>query len=245
MQHRAPLLEFPDDAWHQVIETNLTSAFHVGRAVARGMVERGRGKIVNIASLQSELARAGTAPYAASKGGIKMLTRAMCAEWAPAGLQVNAIGPGYFDTELTSALVDDEQFDAWLKQRTPAALGAAGGAGRHAALPRLARLRLRQRPDPLRRRRDVGGPLERFEGRAHDGRVGVDAGPVADPDRALVDEHPEAVEDRAAAGLGVADQARARRVRDHVGHDHLGRRRRDVEVDAGVDVGEEPDRASR
>jgi gluconate 5-dehydrogenase len=121
MQHRAPLLDFPDDAWQRVIETNLTSAFYVGRAVARGMVERGRGKIVNIGSLQSELARAGTAPYAASKGGIKMLTRAMCAEWAPEGVQVNAIGPGYFDTELTSALVQDEQFDAWLKQRTPAA----------------------------------------------------------------------------------------------------------------------------
>ena len=121
MQHRAPLLEFPDDAWHQVIETNLTSAFYVGRAVARGMVERGRGKIVNVGSLQSELARAGTGPYAASKGGIKMLTRAMCAEWAPAGVQVNAIGPGYFDTELTSALVQDEEFTAWLKQRTPAA----------------------------------------------------------------------------------------------------------------------------
>jgi gluconate 5-dehydrogenase len=121
MQHRAPLLDFPDDAWQRVIETNLTSAFYVGRAVARGMVERGRGKIVNIGSLQSELARAGTAPYAASKGGIKMLTRAMCAEWAPAGVQVNAIGPGYFDTELTSALVQDEQFDAWLRRRTPAA----------------------------------------------------------------------------------------------------------------------------
>jgi len=121
MQHRATLLDFPDEAWQRVIETNLTSAFYVGRAVARGMVGRGRGKIVNIGSLQSELARAGTAPYAASKGGIKMLTRAMCAEWAPAGVQVNAIGPGYFDTELTSALVQDEQFDAWLRRRTPAA----------------------------------------------------------------------------------------------------------------------------
>jgi gluconate 5-dehydrogenase len=121
MQHRAPLLDFPDDAWHRVMETNLTSAFLVSRAVARGMVERGRGKIVNVASLQSELARSGTAPYAASKGGLKMLTRAMCAEWGPAGVQVNAIGPGYFDTELTSALVNDEQFDAWLRQRTPAA----------------------------------------------------------------------------------------------------------------------------
>jgi len=84
------------------------------------MVERGRGKIVNIGSLQSELARAGTAPYAASKGGIKMLTRAMCAEWGPAGVQANAIGPGYFETDLTRALVEDEQFSSWVRGRTPA-----------------------------------------------------------------------------------------------------------------------------
>jgi gluconate 5-dehydrogenase len=120
VQHRAPLLEFPDAAWERVLETNLTSAFLVARTVAAGMVARGRGKIVNIASLQSELARAGTGPYAASKGGVKMLTRAMCAEWGPAGLQVNAIGPGYFKTELTAALVADPQFDAWVRERTPA-----------------------------------------------------------------------------------------------------------------------------
>jgi gluconate 5-dehydrogenase len=120
MQHRAPLLEFPDDAWHRMIDTNLTSAFLVGRAVARGMVERGRGKIINVCSLMAELARAGVAPYAATKGGLKMLTRGMCAEWGPAGLQVNAIGPGYFATELTAALVEDEEFDAWLRRRTPA-----------------------------------------------------------------------------------------------------------------------------
>jgi gluconate 5-dehydrogenase len=120
VQHRSPLLDFPDDAWRRVLETNLTSAFLVGRAVARGMVARGRGKIVNVASLQSELARAGTAPYAASKGGLKMLTRGMCAEWGPSGVQVNAIGPGYFKTELTSALVADPEFDAWVRGRTPA-----------------------------------------------------------------------------------------------------------------------------
>ena len=182
MQHRASLLDFPDDAWHRVIETNLTSAFYVGRAVARGMVERGRGKIVNIGSLQSELARAGTGPYAASKGGIKMLTRAMCAEWAPAGVQVNAIGPGYFDTELTSALVAGRAVQRVAGAADAGgALGEAGGADRHRALPRLARLRLRQRPDPVRRRRDVGGALERFEGRPHDRLVGVDAGPVPIP----------------------------------------------------------------
>jgi gluconate 5-dehydrogenase len=120
VQHRSPLLDFPDDAWRRVLETNLTSAFFVGRAVARGMVARGRGKIVNVASLQSELARAGTGAYAASKGGLKMLTRAMCAEWGPSGVQVNAIGPGYFKTELTSALVADPEFDAWVRRRTPA-----------------------------------------------------------------------------------------------------------------------------
>ena len=84
------------------------------------MVKRGRGKIINICSVQSELGRAGIAPYAASKGGLKMLTRGMCADWAPFGLQVNAIAPGYFDTELTSALVNDDEFSAWLVQRTPA-----------------------------------------------------------------------------------------------------------------------------
>ena len=84
------------------------------------MVERGHGKIVNICSVQSELGRAGIAPYAASKGGLKMLTRGMCADWAPFGLQINAIAPGYFDTELTSALVNDPEFTAWLAKRTPA-----------------------------------------------------------------------------------------------------------------------------
>ncbi len=121
VQHRAPLLDFPEDEWHRIIETNLTSAFLVGRTVARGMVARGRGKIVNVASLMSELGRPGTAPYAASKGGLKMLTRGMCADWGPAGVQVNAIGPGYFATELTSALVEDEAFGAYLRTRTPAA----------------------------------------------------------------------------------------------------------------------------
>ena len=121
VQHRAPLLEFPDDAWHRVLDTNLTSAFLVGRAVARGMVARGRGKIINVCSLQAGLARPGIAPYAASKGGLKMLTQGMCADWGPAGVQVNAIGPGYFETELTSELVADEEFDAWVRRRTPAA----------------------------------------------------------------------------------------------------------------------------
>ncbi|MEU1985261.1 glucose 1-dehydrogenase [Nocardia sp. NPDC019395] len=120
VQHRSPLLEFSDEDFHRVLDTNLFSAFCVGREFARAMVERGRGKIVNICSVQSELGRAGIAPYAASKGGLKMLTRGMCADWAPRGLQVNAIAPGYFDTVLTEALVQDQDFSAWLAKRTPA-----------------------------------------------------------------------------------------------------------------------------
>jgi len=120
MQLRAPLLEFTDADWHRILDTNLTSAFLVGREAARYMTARGHGKIVNICSLQSEVVRPGIAPYAATKGALKMLTKGMCADLAPSGMQVNAIGPGYFATELTAALVNDEQFSAWVKGRTPA-----------------------------------------------------------------------------------------------------------------------------
>jgi gluconate 5-dehydrogenase len=120
MQHREALLDVPADTWRRVVDTNLTSAFLVGRAAARGMVARERGRIVNVCSLMSEHARTGVAPYTASKGGLKMLTQAMCAEWGPSGIQVNGIGPGYFATELTRALVEDEAFDTWVRERTPA-----------------------------------------------------------------------------------------------------------------------------
>ena len=120
IQHREPLLEVAEADWRRVVDTNLTSAFLVAREAARGMVSRGRGKIVNVASLQSELARPGIGPYAAAKGGVRMLTRAMCAEWGPAGVQANAIGPGYFATDLTRALVEDEAFGEWVRSRTPA-----------------------------------------------------------------------------------------------------------------------------
>ncbi|WP_432746055.1 SDR family oxidoreductase [Streptomyces sp. JH002] len=119
-QRRAPFTEFTDEDWHGLLDTNLTSAFLVGREVARRMVPRGHGKIINICSLQSEAVRPGIAPYSATKGGLKMLTKGMCADLGPSGIQVNGIGPGYFDTELTSALVADEEFSAWVRKRTPA-----------------------------------------------------------------------------------------------------------------------------
>ena len=120
IQHREPLLDLSVDDWNRVMTTNLTSAFLVGREVARGMLARGEGKIINIASVQTDLARPTIAPYTASKGGIRNLTRAMTAEWAGGGLQINAIAPGYIHTEMTQALVDDEQFNSWIIGRTPA-----------------------------------------------------------------------------------------------------------------------------
>src|SRR3954470_20329571 len=91
MQNRAPLLEFTDEAWRQIVDTNLTSAFLVGRETARRMTARGHGKIVNICSLQSEVVRPGIAPYSATKGALKMLTKGMCADWGPYGIQVNGV----------------------------------------------------------------------------------------------------------------------------------------------------------
>jgi gluconate 5-dehydrogenase len=120
IQRRAPFLDFAIDDWNDIVASNLTSAFLVGQRVARGMVARGRGKIVNIGSVQSQLGRPGIAPYAASKGGIVMLTRGMCADLAGYGIQVNALAPGYFETEMTKALVHDEEFSAWVRGRTPA-----------------------------------------------------------------------------------------------------------------------------
>lgn len=120
VQHREPMLDVAVENWRRVIDTNLTSAFVVGRAVAAGMVERGHGKIVNVCSVQSWLARPGIAAYAASKGGLAMLTKGMCAEWASAGITVNGLAPGYVITELTRPLVEDPAFDAWIRGRTPA-----------------------------------------------------------------------------------------------------------------------------
>lgn len=120
IQRRAPLLEFPVADWNDLIATNLTSAFLVGRRVARGMVTKRSGKIINIGSVQSQLARPGIAPYSATKGGIAMLTKGMCADLAQYGIQANAIAPGYVATELTAALAADPDFTAWVSARTPA-----------------------------------------------------------------------------------------------------------------------------
>jgi gluconate 5-dehydrogenase len=120
IQHRAPLEEFPVEQWRRILDINLTGAFVVGKQVALRMIPRKRGKIVNICSLQSELGRRTIAPYAASKGGLKMLTRGMAVDWAQHNIQVNAIGPGYFVTEMTRPLAENPQFDAWYKARTPA-----------------------------------------------------------------------------------------------------------------------------
>jgi gluconate 5-dehydrogenase len=120
VQHREPLHEIPEAAFRGVIETNLMAVFLVGQAVGRRMVGRGRGKIINIASEMSELARPTVGAYAAAKGGVKMLTQAMCADWAPHGVQANGIAPGFFITELNRALAEDPEFDAWLRGRTPA-----------------------------------------------------------------------------------------------------------------------------
>src|SRR5205085_5023927 len=101
MQHRTPFPDFPTDAWHELMRTNVDSVFLVGRAVSRRMVQRGRGKIINVCSVQSELARPGIAPYAATKGAVKMLTKGMATDLGRFGIQVNGLGPGYFKTELT------------------------------------------------------------------------------------------------------------------------------------------------
>jgi gluconate 5-dehydrogenase len=120
IQRRVRLELVTLEIWNEVLSTNLTSAMLVSRAVAPGMIARRRGKILNICSLMSDLGRTTTGPYAAAKGGLKMLTRAMCADWAGHNLQVNAIGPGYFATEMTAPLVNDETFNAWVCSRTPA-----------------------------------------------------------------------------------------------------------------------------
>jgi gluconate 5-dehydrogenase len=120
IQFRKPMVDLKTDEWRRVVEIHLTGSFQVGREAAKRMIARGRGgKIINIASLASEVARATISPYVAAKGGVRMLTRSMAAEWAQHDIQANAIGPGYIATEMNRALLDDPKFDAWVKGRTP------------------------------------------------------------------------------------------------------------------------------
>jgi len=120
IQRRGPFVDFPQQDWDDIIATNLTAPFVVSQAVVRGMIERKRGKVIHIASLMSDLARPTVVPYTAAKGGVRQLTRGMAIELAPHNIQVNAIAPGYFATEMNRALLDNVEFDAWVKKRTPA-----------------------------------------------------------------------------------------------------------------------------
>jgi len=119
IQRRGALEDYPQETWRELMRANLDSVFYVGQAVARRMIPRRRGSIINVASVQSELARISIAPYTASKGAVKMLTKGMATDWGQYGLRANAIAPGYFKTELNKALVEDEKFSAWLAARTP------------------------------------------------------------------------------------------------------------------------------
>jgi gluconate 5-dehydrogenase len=120
MQFRTALEDYPAEKWRELMRVNVESVFLVGKAVARHMIARKSGKIINICSVQSELGRPSIAPYTATKGAVKMLTKGMCADWAKHGIQVNAIGPGYFKTPLNKALVENPEFSGWLEKRTPA-----------------------------------------------------------------------------------------------------------------------------
>lgn len=120
VQRRAPIAEFTDADWEALVQTNLSSVFYLSRRVAAGMIARGSGKIVQIGSVQSQLARPSIAAYSATKGAIVMFTKGLCADLAPHGIQVNAVAPGYFATELTRPLVEDEAFSGWVRTRTPA-----------------------------------------------------------------------------------------------------------------------------
>ncbi len=121
IQRRAPIVDFPEDQWRELMSINLDAVFFVSQVVARGMIERGRGKVINTCSVGSLLARGTIAPYNASKGAVAMLTKTMCAEWAKHGIQANGIAPGYFATDLNMALVNDPAFDEFVRRRTPAA----------------------------------------------------------------------------------------------------------------------------
>ena len=125
VQHRGPIEEFSDADWRRLMATNLDAPFFLARAVIPAMKARRAGKIINIGSLMSSLARPTTVPYQTSKGGIAMLTRGLAVELAPFNIQVNAIAPGFFRTEMNAALTGNPEFSAWVEKRTPAGRWAA------------------------------------------------------------------------------------------------------------------------
>jgi len=120
IQRRGTLDTYEEATWREIMTTNLDSIFFVSKPVAQSMIRNGKGgAIINICSVMSELARPTTAPYAATKGGLKMLTKGMATDWGKHGIRVNGIGPGYFKTELNDALVKDQTFSGWVQGRTP------------------------------------------------------------------------------------------------------------------------------
>ena len=120
IQRRGPLVGYKQQDWNDIMATNLTAPFLVSQAALPGMIARKSGKIIHIASVMSDLARPTVVPYTAAKGGVRQLTRGMAVELAPHNIQVNAIAPGYFATEMNRALIDDAEFNAWVCKRTPA-----------------------------------------------------------------------------------------------------------------------------
>lgn len=118
---RTPIVEMDAADFRQVVDVDLVGPFIVSKFVAKGMIERGGGKIINICSMMSELGRDTVSAYAAAKGGLKMLTRSMATEWAKFNIQTNGIGPGYFATSQTAPIrVDGHPFNEFIIKRTPA-----------------------------------------------------------------------------------------------------------------------------